>query len=49
METAEQWIRAGCVALGVGSELTKGADDNVDAISARARQLLAAIRKARGA
>jgi len=49
VETAEQWIRAGCVALGVGSELTKGADDSVDAISARARQLLAAIRKARGA
>ena len=47
LETAEQWIRAGCVALGVGGELTKGGD--VAAISATARQLLAAVRKARGA
>jgi 2-dehydro-3-deoxyphosphogluconate aldolase/(4S)-4-hydroxy-2-oxoglutarate aldolase len=48
VENAEQWIRAGSVALGVGGELTKGAAD-ADAISARARQLLAAIRKAREA
>ena len=48
VETAEQWIRAGCVALGVGSELTKNAADN-KTISERARQLLAAIRKAREA
>ncbi|MBY0496624.1 MAG: bifunctional 2-keto-4-hydroxyglutarate aldolase/2-keto-3-deoxy-6-phosphogluconate aldolase [Cyanobacteria bacterium] len=47
VETAEQWIRAGCVALGVGSELTKG--DDMNAISAKARQLLATIRKAREA
>lgn len=47
VETAEQWIRAGCVALGVGGELTKGAADNPGVISERARQLLAAIRKAR--
>ncbi|MEO8682727.1 MAG: bifunctional 2-keto-4-hydroxyglutarate aldolase/2-keto-3-deoxy-6-phosphogluconate aldolase [Vicinamibacterales bacterium] len=47
VETAAHWIRAGCVALGVGSELTRGAADDADAISARARQLLAAIRKAR--
>lgn len=47
VETAGQWIRAGCVALGVGGELTKGGDDG--AISARARELLAAIRKAREA
>jgi 2-dehydro-3-deoxyphosphogluconate aldolase/(4S)-4-hydroxy-2-oxoglutarate aldolase len=46
VETAGQWIGAGCVALGVGGELTKG---DPDAISARARQLLAAIRKAREA
>jgi 2-dehydro-3-deoxyphosphogluconate aldolase / (4S)-4-hydroxy-2-oxoglutarate aldolase len=45
-ENAEQWIRAGCVALGVGGELTKGAADD-DAISERARQLLEAVRKAR--
>jgi 2-dehydro-3-deoxyphosphogluconate aldolase/(4S)-4-hydroxy-2-oxoglutarate aldolase len=48
VETAEQWIRAGCVALGVGGELTKGDADN-NTISSRARQLLAAIRKAREA
>ena len=48
LETAEQWIRAGCVALGVGGELTKGGGD-VAAISATARQLLAAVQKARGA
>ena len=48
VETAEQWIRAGCVALGVGGELTKG-DADANTISARARQLLAAIRKAREA
>ena len=46
LENAEQWIRAGCVALGVGGELTKG---DAAAISAKARQLLAAVRKARGA
>jgi len=48
VETAAQWIGAGCVALGVGGELTKG---NADAgvISARARELLAAIRTAREA
>ena len=49
VENAEQWIRAGCVALGVGGELTKGAADDSGAISARARQLLAAIRTAREA
>jgi len=49
VETADEWIRAGCVALGVGSELTKGAADDPGAIAARARQLLAAIRTARGA
>jgi 2-dehydro-3-deoxyphosphogluconate aldolase / (4S)-4-hydroxy-2-oxoglutarate aldolase len=48
-ENAEQWIRAGCVALGVGSELTRVAGDDYSAISERARQLLDAIRKARGA
>ena len=47
VETAAQWIRAGCVALGVGSELTKGDDSKV--ISARARELLSAIRTAREA
>ena len=43
---AEQWIKAGCVAVGVGGELTKG---DAAAISAQARELLAAVRKARGA
>lgn len=45
LETAEQWIRAGCVALGVGGELTR----DPAAIAEKARQLLAAVRKARGA
>ena len=49
VETAEQWIRAGCVALGVGGELTKGVTEDFDVISTRARALLAAIRKAREA
>jgi len=40
---------AGCVALGVGSELTRVVADDYNAISTRARQLLAAIRKAREA
>lgn len=49
VENAEQWIRAGCVALGVGGELTKGAaTGNFDAVTTTARQLLAAIRNARG-
>jgi 2-dehydro-3-deoxyphosphogluconate aldolase/(4S)-4-hydroxy-2-oxoglutarate aldolase len=46
LENAEQWIRAGCVAIGVGGELTKG---DAAAISVTARQLLAAVRKGRGA
>ena len=48
VETTEQWIRAGCVALGVGGELTKGGADAAT-IAARAKQLLAAIYKAREA
>jgi 2-dehydro-3-deoxyphosphogluconate aldolase/(4S)-4-hydroxy-2-oxoglutarate aldolase len=48
VDNAAQWIAAGCVALGVGGELTRGAADG-NAISERARELLAAIRKARGA
>ena len=49
VETADQWIRAGCVALGVGGELTKGVTDDYGVISTRARALVAAIRKAREA
>lgn len=48
VDSAEQWIHAGCVALGVGGELTKDAADG-NAIAERARQLLAAIRRAREA
>lgn len=47
VETAEQWIKAGCVALGVGGELTRSGD--AATISATARQLLAAVQRARGA
>ena len=49
IETAEQWIRAGCVALGVGGELTRDAEGDLNIISTRARQLLATIEKARSA
>ncbi len=49
IETAEQWIRAGCVALGVGGELTKGVTDDYGVIATRAGALLAAIQKAREA
>ena len=48
VENADQWIRAGCVALGVGGELTKGA-----ATTTRFRSELAScsprFRTARGA
>jgi 2-dehydro-3-deoxyphosphogluconate aldolase/(4S)-4-hydroxy-2-oxoglutarate aldolase len=44
-DNAEQWIRAGCVALGVGGELTRGGD--VTTIVERAGQLLSAIQRAR--
>lgn len=44
-DNAEQWIRAGCVALGVGGELTRGGE--ASAIVERAGLLLSAIRKAR--
>ena len=43
-DTAADWIRAGAVAVGIGSALTKG-DDPGD----RARALLAALRDARSA
>jgi 2-dehydro-3-deoxyphosphogluconate aldolase/(4S)-4-hydroxy-2-oxoglutarate aldolase len=49
LESAAQWIKAGCVALGLGGELTKGAADDAVVIAERARQLLDAIRQARKA
>lgn len=47
VENAGDWITAGCVAIGVGGELTRSGDPAT--ITATARQLLAAVRQARGA
>jgi len=50
VETAEDWIRAGCVALGVGGALTKAAETGHFAdVTEKAGLLIAAIRRARGA
>ena len=49
VENAQQWIRAGCVALGVGGALTRAVGGDFDGIATRARALLAEIRTARGA
>lgn len=47
VENAADWIKAGCVAIGVGGELTRSGDPAT--ITATARQLLAAVQRARGA
>lgn len=47
-DNAAEWIKAGCVALGVGGNLTKGAKTgDYASITRIARQLLDAIRNAR--
>lgn len=44
-----QWIKAGCEAVGVGGELTKGAKTgDYQQVEETARQFVAAIRSARG-
>jgi 2-dehydro-3-deoxyphosphogluconate aldolase/(4S)-4-hydroxy-2-oxoglutarate aldolase len=49
LENVEEWIRAGVVAVGVGGSLTRGAKDgDVASITARARQFIEKIRRARG-
>jgi len=48
VENAADWIRAGCVALGVGSNLTAGAKTgDYERITETARQFLAKIAEAR--
>jgi 2-dehydro-3-deoxyphosphogluconate aldolase/(4S)-4-hydroxy-2-oxoglutarate aldolase len=49
LENAEEWIRAGSVALGVGGSLTKGAKTgDFEAITELARQFRERIERARG-
>jgi 2-dehydro-3-deoxyphosphogluconate aldolase/(4S)-4-hydroxy-2-oxoglutarate aldolase len=47
-ENAGEWIKAGCVALGVGGNLTKGAKTgDYQSITKLARQLIENIKTAR--
>jgi 2-dehydro-3-deoxyphosphogluconate aldolase/(4S)-4-hydroxy-2-oxoglutarate aldolase len=49
LENVEAWIRAGVVAVGVGGSLTRGSKDgDFESITARARQFIEKIRRARG-
>ena len=49
VDNAADWIRAGCVALGVGSNLTAGAKTgDYQRITETARQFLTKIEQARG-
>lgn len=49
LENVGQWIKAGCEAVGVGGELTKGAKTgDYQLVEETARQFVAAIRAARG-
>ena len=48
-ENAGEWIKAGAVAVGTGSDLTKGAKTgDYDSIVSIGRQMIEAVRKARG-
>jgi 2-dehydro-3-deoxyphosphogluconate aldolase / (4S)-4-hydroxy-2-oxoglutarate aldolase len=50
VENAPEWIRAGCVAVGAGGNLTAGAKrGDYQSITDLARQFIAKIREARGA
>jgi len=49
VDNVQEWIKAGCVAVGAGSSLTAGAKTgNYTAITETAKQFLAEIVKARG-
>lgn len=49
LENAAEWIKAGCVAVGVGGSLTAGAKKgDYESITTIARQLIGKIREARG-
>jgi 2-dehydro-3-deoxyphosphogluconate aldolase/(4S)-4-hydroxy-2-oxoglutarate aldolase len=47
-ENAEEYLRAGAVALGVGSELVGGPHEDLDEITERASRLAATFRQVRG-
>jgi len=48
LENVAEWIRAGCEAVGVGGELTKGArSGDYQSVTAAARQFTEAVRDAR--
>lgn len=49
LENAAEWIKAGCVAVGVGGSLTAGAKKgDYESVTTIARQLIGKIREARG-
>jgi 2-dehydro-3-deoxyphosphogluconate aldolase/(4S)-4-hydroxy-2-oxoglutarate aldolase len=49
LDNAADWIKAGCVALGVGGNLTAGAKKgDYASITARAKEFMTKIREARG-
>jgi 2-dehydro-3-deoxyphosphogluconate aldolase / (4S)-4-hydroxy-2-oxoglutarate aldolase len=49
LENVGEWIQAGCVAVGVGGNLTAGAKKgDFQSITELARQFIARIRQARG-
>lgn len=48
LENVTRWIQAGCEAVGVGSELTRGAKTgNYDLVTETARQFMTAVQNAR--
>lgn len=48
LENAADWIRAGCEAVGVGGELTRGArSGDYEAVTTAAKQFVEAVRSAR--
>ena len=48
LENVGEWIKAGCVAVGVGGQLTKGAKTgNYDEVKETARKFVEAIKAAR--
>lgn len=48
LDNVQEWIASGCVAVGVGSELTAGAKSgNFDLVTETARQFVAKVKEAR--
>lgn len=49
IDNVAEWIKNGCVAVGVGGNLTKGAKTgDYDSVTATAKKFVAAVREARG-